>query len=113
MKTGQKQRTKMKGSQIHMEEKLILAKNQIALIIWQNTILKSKKRKKKKTLPLFFSFLMFRVIYNFSIIFVTNQFLLYAWNLSKFSNTLLSQLNSMKLLEEFTNSTPQRKEKKN
>ena len=55
MKTGQKQRTKMKGSQIHMEEKLILAKNQIALIIWQNTILKSKKRKKRKQFP--FSFL--------------------------------------------------------
>ena len=76
MKIGQKQRTKMKGSQIHMEEKLILAKNHIALIIWRNTILKSKKKEKEKILPLFFSFLMFRVIYNFSIIFETNQFLL-------------------------------------
>ena len=58
MKTGQKQRTKMKGSQIHMEEKLILAKNQIALIIWRNTILKSKKRKKRKKRKHFpFSFL--------------------------------------------------------
>ena len=52
MKTGQKQRTKMKGSQIHMDEKLILAKNQISFITWQNSILKWGK--KKKTLPLFF-----------------------------------------------------------
>ena len=68
MKTGQKQITKMKGSQIHMDEKLILAKNQISLITWRNSILKWGG---KKTLPhfFFFFFFMFRVIYNFSIIF--------------------------------------------
>ena len=57
MKTGQKQRTKMKGSQIHMDEKLILAKNQISFITWRNSILKWGK--KKKTLPLFCFFLSF------------------------------------------------------
>ena len=78
MKTDQKQITKIKGSQIHMDEKLILAKNQISLITWRNSILKWGE---EKTLPLFFFFFfffffMFRVIYNFSIIFETNQFLL-------------------------------------
>ena len=53
MKTGQKQMTKMKGSQIHMDEKLILAKNQISLITWRNSILKWGG---KKTLPHFFFF---------------------------------------------------------
>ena len=67
MKTDQKQITKIKGSQIHMDEKLILAKNQISLITWRNSILKWGG---KKTLPhFFFFFFMFRVIYNFSIIF--------------------------------------------
>ena len=56
MKTGQKQITKMKGSQIHMDEKLILAKNQISLITWRNSILKWGG---KKTLPHFFFFLFY------------------------------------------------------
>ena len=56
MKTDQKQITKIKGSQIHMDEKLILAKNQISLITWRNSILKWGK---KKTLPLFFLFFSF------------------------------------------------------
>ena len=70
MKTGQKQITKMKGSQIHMDEKLILAKNQISLITWRNSILKwGGKKKHFLFFFFFFFFFMFRVIYNFSIIF--------------------------------------------
>ena len=71
MKTGQKQMTKMKGSQIHMDEKLILAKNQISLITWRNSILKwgEKNTSSFFFFFFFFFFFMFRVIYNFSIIF--------------------------------------------
>jgi len=36
----------MKVTQIYIDEKLILAKNQISLIIWLNTILKWKKKKR-------------------------------------------------------------------
>ena len=40
MKQAKNKEPKMKGSQIYIDEKLILAKNQISLIIWRNTILK-------------------------------------------------------------------------